>query len=119
MDATKCIGKVLQDGHLAIPLNIFVDLGLTAGEEIEVRLKKLDGEKIAMKKRTADALSYSFPDAKQKRLSDLLFKNREGELTKLELLELERLVFEAQVKTLEKAKALYEQKREISGAAAL
>jgi hypothetical protein len=117
MEATKCVGKVMQDGHLAIPLNIFVDLGLTAGEEIEVRLKKLDGEKIAMRKRTADAQSYSFPEPKQKRLSELLFKNREGELAKLELLELERLVLEAQVKTLEKAKVLYEQKKEIAGAA--
>jgi hypothetical protein len=119
MEATKCIGKVLQDGHLSIPLNIFVDLGLTAGDEIEVRLKKLDWEKIAMKKRTADALSYSFPESKQKRLSELLFKNREEQLTKLELLELERLVFEAQLKTLEKANAMYEQRKEHSGTEAL
>lgn len=119
MEATKFIGKVQQGGNLLIPLSIFIDLGLTDGDEIEVRLKKLDGEKIALRKRTSEALSYSFPEAMQKRLSELLFKNREGKLTKLELLELERLVFEAQLKTLEKAKALYEQKREISGTAAL
>lgn len=119
MEATKFIGKVQQGGQLSIPLSVFIDLGLTAGDEIEVRLKKLNGEKIALKRRTVDVLSYSFPEAKQKRLSELLFKNREGELNKSELLELERLVFEAQLKTLEKAKALYEQKKEISGAAAL
>jgi len=119
METTKCIGKVMRDGHLSIPLNIFVDLGLTAGDEIEVILKKYDGQKVAKRKQTNETLSYTFPEAKQRRLSELLSKNREGELTKLELLELERLVFEAQLKTLERAKALYEQKKEISGAATL
>jgi len=98
--------KVLQDGHLAIPLNIFVDPGLAAGDEIEVVLKKYDEQKIVKRKRANKTPSYMFPEAKQKRLNELLFKNREGEITQFELAELERLVFEVQLKTIEKAKAI-------------
>ncbi|MBN2089438.1 hypothetical protein JW964_07485 [candidate division KSB1 bacterium] len=110
METTKCIGKVMRDGHLSIPLNIFVDLGLMAGDEIELILKKYDGQKLAKRKQKDEKISYTFPEAKQKRLSELLFKNREGEITEFELAELERLVFESQLQALEKAKALYEQR---------
>jgi len=111
METTKCIGKVMRDGHLSIPSNIFVDLVLTAGDEIELILKKYDGQKLAKRKQNNEALSDTFPEARQKRLSELLFKNREGEITKFELTELESLVFESQLKTMEKAKALYEQRK--------
>ena len=113
MEATKCIGKVLQDGHLAIPLNIFLDLGLSAGDEIELILKKSDREKLVKRKRATEAPLQTFSEAKQKRLGELLFKNREEQLTKLELLELERLVFEAQLKPLKRRKRCMNKGRNI------
>jgi hypothetical protein len=55
-------------------------------------------------------------ESSQKRMRELLFKNREGQLSPIELQELEKLVFETQIKTLEKAKDLYEQKKKNVGA---
>ncbi len=118
METTKYVGKVLNDGHLFIPSKALLDLGLTVGDEIEIVLKKLSKDKVRRRKQTAEEAMGTFSESRQKRLSELLCRNREGELTRSELLELERLVFEAQLKTLEKAKQLYLQKKEKAEVAA-
>jgi bifunctional DNA-binding transcriptional regulator/antitoxin component of YhaV-PrlF toxin-antitoxin module len=110
MEATKCIGKVLQNGQVSIPLDLFAELGLIAGDEIEVTLKKLDVKKNIRRKKADEVSLFSTPEAAQKRMSELLFKNREGRITQTESLELEKLVFQTQIRTLEKAKKLYEEK---------
>lgn len=112
METTKYIGKVLPNGQVSIPLDLFVEFGLSAGEEIEVTLKKLDSNRDV---KVIDASFNSISGKKQRRLSALLYKNREGQLTDLELLELEKLIFETQIKTMEKARALFEQKNRKTG----
>lgn len=118
METTKYVGKILKDGHLFIPSEAFFDLNLTVGDEIEIVLTKLNKQKVSRKKQTTEESADTFPESKQRQLSDLLFRNREGQLNRLELLELERLVFEAQLRTLEKAKLIYLQKKEQAEVAA-
>jgi bifunctional DNA-binding transcriptional regulator/antitoxin component of YhaV-PrlF toxin-antitoxin module len=116
MEVTKCLGKVLQNGQVSIPLDLFAELGLTVGEEIEVTLRKVNVKKNTKRKKTAEVALLTVSESAQKRMRELLFKNREGQISPIELLELEKLVFETQIKTLEKAKDLYEQKKKNIGA---
>lgn len=111
MEVTKCLGKVLQNGQVSIPLDLFAELGLTVGEEIEVTLRKLNVKKTTRRKKAAEVPLLAVSESSKKRMRELLFKNREGQLSPIELQELENLVFETQIKTLEKAKDLYEQKK--------
>lgn len=53
------------------------------------------------------AAAFTFSEEIQRRLEDLLFKKREGQLTGAEARELEALVMEVQIKTIEKARAMY------------
>jgi len=109
MEATKFIGKVLSNGFLAIPIETLYNLGISDGDEIEVTLKKLDMEKAAGNENMVKETFFS--ESKQKRLSKLLAKNKEGEINASELLELEKLVIEAQLKTIEKARTLLKTKK--------
>ena len=110
MEATKFIGKVLNNGYLAIPIETLHNLGIGDGDEIEVTLKKLKIEKAVGDEKILKETFFS--ESKQKRLSNLLAKNKEGKINASELLELEKLVFEAQLKTIEKARALLKTKKE-------
>jgi len=110
MEATKFIGKVFNNGYLVIPIETLHNLRIGDGDEIEVTLKKLKMEKAAGDEKILKETFFS--ESKQKRLSNLLAKNKEGKINALELLELEKLVFEAQLKTIEKAKNLLKTKKE-------
>jgi len=50
--------------------------------------------------------AYTFPGHIQDRIEELLDKKREGDITEDETRELDRLILEVQVKTVEKAKAM-------------
>jgi bifunctional DNA-binding transcriptional regulator/antitoxin component of YhaV-PrlF toxin-antitoxin module len=109
MEITKFVGKVLQNGYLAIPIETLHNLGIGDGDELEVTVKKLKLEKSFSDEKLLKEIS--FPESKQKRLSKLLAKNQEREISASELVELEKLVFEAQLKTIEKARDLLKLKK--------
>ena len=48
----------------------------------------------------------TFPDSIQRRIEELLDKKREDDITENEMIELDQLILEVQLKTVEKAKAM-------------
>ncbi len=108
MVATTYIGTVLQDGHVSIPQEATEKLKLTAGDKIEMSLRKIsepeEAEYIEELRREAE---YTFPDEMQERLEELLYKKREGKITSDETAELNKLVLDVQIQTNRKAQAAY------------
>jgi len=108
MAEATCIGTVLEDGRLSIPSEAIVGLKLTAGDRIEMILRRISGEEeaehIEELRRQAE---YTFPDEIQERLEELLYKKREGQITSDETAELNKLVLDIQIQTIRKAQAMY------------
>lgn len=105
METKKFTSRVYPSGHLLIPYDAFVDLALNTGDEIEVVLRKINKKK-TLAKPDVKPKSFMLCKSKQEKLSQLLFKNREGQLTESESQELEKLVFESQLLAIEKARAM-------------
>lgn len=108
MAEATCIGTVLEDGRLSIPPEAMAGLRLTAGDRIEMSLRKISGEEeseyIEELQREAE---YTFPDEIQGHLEELLYKKREGQITPGETAELDKLVLDVQIQTVRKAQAMY------------
>ena len=126
---THCIGRVLSNGHLEIPTIVIEQMGLKQGDEVVVALQKatstepqwfippeardLVQELVGTPQTLNEAVeglttlaTQMIPAKKQQRLSHLLWKNQNGNITTEEEKELDALVAEGQEAMLCKAKAI-------------
>jgi len=105
MQALRYSGRVRRDGSINLPATMRHKLGLRAGDKVAVVVSPANGN--AHTKRT----SSEMPRTKQQRMNELLIHNREAHLTSKERRELEALVMEAQILTIEKAKRILKKAR--------
>lgn len=94
MQTATCSSRLRDDGSVNIPASKRRKLGLRAGDKVEIAIYATDG----------GVRSTQMSPTKQKRLDELLFRNREGDISLTEKNELETLVLEAQLLTVEKAR---------------
>lgn len=80
-------------------------LRLRAGDKVEVIVTSTNGRVRSPKH------SIKISQAKQRRMEELLFRNRAGDITPDEKRELKALVLEDQLLTLEKAKQMLQRMR--------
>jgi AbrB family looped-hinge helix DNA binding protein len=105
IQALSYSGRLREDGSIGLPAKMRQKLGLRAGDKVEVVVYPSNGN--ARSRRP----SLRMFRARQKRMDELLFRHREGDLTPNEKRELEALVLEAQLLTVEKAKRSLRQRR--------
>lgn len=105
MQAVNFSGRLREDGSISLPTKMRQKLGLRAGDKVEIFIYPVGSGKAAAKSAT------EMPLDRQERLDELLFRHREGELSPYEKRELEALVLEAQLLTVEKAKRLLRRRR--------
>ena len=106
MQAAHYSGRLDDNGRISLPLAMRRELGLRAGDSIELLIFPHNGDIASGKSST------QMPRAKQRRMNELLARHREGDLAAHEKRELEALVWEAQLLTVEKAKGILRKKRE-------
>jgi bifunctional DNA-binding transcriptional regulator/antitoxin component of YhaV-PrlF toxin-antitoxin module len=98
MEAATYSSRIRDDGSINFPIKMRHELGLRTGDKIKIVVYPANGN--GRSKRSSTQMT----SAKQKRMDDLLFRHREGDLSSDEKNELEALVLEAQILTVEKAK---------------
>jgi len=98
MEVVTCSSRIRDDGSINFPVKMRHELGLRTGDKIKIVVYPANGN--GRSKRSSTQMA----PAKQKRMDDLLFQNREGTLSVDEKNELEALVLEAQILTIEKAR---------------
>jgi|GEM_PF-6204686 len=106
MEAATYSSRIREDGSINFPVKMRHELGLRAGDKIKIVVYPANGN--GRSKR----LSTQMAPAKQKRMDELLFRHREGDISFEEKSELEALVLEAQILTVEKAKRSLRRTRE-------
>lgn len=99
METSHYVEQLREDGSIRLPVRIRQKLGLRRGDRVEVIISPSNGGKRSRRKPATE-----MSESRQKRMEELLFRHREGELTAAENVELESLVLEAQLLTVEKAK---------------
>lgn len=97
MEATTYSSHIRDDGSINFPVKMRHELDLRAGDRIKIVVYPTNGN--GRSKR----VSTQMTPAKQKRMDELLFNHREGNISFDEKRELEALVLEAQLLTVEKA----------------
>lgn len=105
MQALNFSGRLREDGSISLPTKMRQKLGLRTGDKVEIFIYPGGSGKATSKAET------EMPFERQKRLEELLFRHREGELSSSEKRELEALVLEAQLLTVEKARRLLHRRR--------
>lgn len=98
MEAATYSSHIRDDGSIRFPLKMRHELGLRAGDKITIVVYPLNENGRSRKSST------QMMPAKQKRMDELLFRHREGDLSSEEKNELKTLVLEAQILTVEKAR---------------
>jgi bifunctional DNA-binding transcriptional regulator/antitoxin component of YhaV-PrlF toxin-antitoxin module len=98
MQTVTCSSRLRDDGSVNIPAPKRRKLGLRTGDRVEIVIYPANG-----KLRSFEPLTQ-MSQAKQKRMDELLFHHREGNISLVEKHELEALVLEAQLLTVEKAR---------------
>jgi len=98
MSTVNCVSCLRDDGSVGLPAKLRRELDLRAGDKIEIVVYPVND-----KTRSAKP-SVRMSPTKQKRMDELLFRHREGDISFEEKSELEALVLEAQILTVEKAK---------------
>jgi bifunctional DNA-binding transcriptional regulator/antitoxin component of YhaV-PrlF toxin-antitoxin module len=98
MEAATYSSHIRDDGSINFPIKMRHELGLRTGDKITIVVYPSNENGRSRKSST------QMMPAKQKRMDELLFRHREGDLSSEEKNELEALVLEAQILTVEKAK---------------
>jgi len=98
MEVATYSSHIRDDGSISFPVKMRDELGLRTGEKIKIVVYPANGN--GRSKRS----STQMIPAKHKRMDELLFRHREGNISVEEKRELETLVLEAQILTIEKAK---------------
>ena len=106
MQTIRYAGRLEVDGSIRLPNTVQRKLGVRAGDKVEILISSLsNGTSRLGKSKT------QMSQAKQRRMSDLLFRNREDDLNLDEKNELEALVLEAQLLTIAKAQRMLQKNR--------
>ena len=105
METVHYLGHLREDGSISLPPRMRQKLRLRSGDKIEVVIASTNGRDRSRKH------SIEMSKAKQRRMEELLFRNREGEITPDEKREMKALVLESQLLTIEKAQKMLQRLR--------
>lgn len=106
MQTIRYAGRIDVNGSIRLPNTLQHKLGVRAGDKVDILISSFsNGASGASKSKT------QMSQAKQRRMNDLLFRNREDDLNLDEKNELEALVLEAQLLTIAKAQRMLQKSR--------